>query len=290
MTLTAAKVGGWAIGEILTSDQMDFLQAELLKALDGVGGGSYTLGANLTLAGAGELRLDNVLRVRTGADLFVDAGAAFAFNAPGAFNADVDFTADLTFDAAGTSSYDAGHPITYGALADLLVNSNSVLYRLDMTGVYVVESGGAATWDSVGTAAWTQQDLSSVALINIPLRVLQGDVIESFGITLDGNAGHGGVLPGTMPRIRLLEGNVSTGAWTSIFSYDDPSASAAAYEAAHTFVIENSVEPALPYTALNRLYRLEIRGENAGSAVTGLTLGAVTASIERNQLVSTNIL
>jgi hypothetical protein len=284
VTLVDPKAGGWALGEKLTSAQMDTVRDGILAAVDGSGGGSYSLGANLTFGGTGEVRIDNVLRVLTGADFFLDAGASASFNG------DVDYTGDLTFDAAGTSTYDIGHTVTYGSINDLLVDDQDILFRLDMTSPHVVDAGGPS-WTSTGTSAWIQTVLSASAIINIPVRVLAGDVIESIGITLDGAAGHGGVLPSTMPRIRLMEQASLDGSWASVFSYDDPSPDAATYEGQHTFVIDAAaLGGTLPYTALNRLYRLEIRGENGGSAVTGLTLGAVTAVVHRNQLVSTNIL
>jgi hypothetical protein len=51
MTLTNPKPLGWAFGEILTSAQMNSFGTQLTRALDGTGGGSYTLTNPLVLAG-----------------------------------------------------------------------------------------------------------------------------------------------------------------------------------------------------------------------------------------------
>ena len=70
LTLSPEKVGPWVDHEILEHEQVNKIASELVKAIDGVGGGAYNPSANITLGGAGELRIDNVLRVLTGADLF----------------------------------------------------------------------------------------------------------------------------------------------------------------------------------------------------------------------------
>ncbi|HTJ17842.1 MAG TPA: hypothetical protein VL494_13775 [Steroidobacteraceae bacterium] len=51
MTLTNPKPLGWAFGEILTSTQINSVASQLTHALDGAGGGSYTLSAPLTIGG-----------------------------------------------------------------------------------------------------------------------------------------------------------------------------------------------------------------------------------------------
>lgn len=73
MTLAVINPGGWAPEEVLTSDQMNALQSELIKALDGIGGGSYTLTAPLIIGGS-EVRFSTVLRLLAGGFFNVDAG------------------------------------------------------------------------------------------------------------------------------------------------------------------------------------------------------------------------
>jgi len=73
MTLAVINPGGWDPEEVLTSDQMNALQVELIKAIDGAGGGSYELGADLIMDGPGEFLLN--LTVRITSDIVVESGA-----------------------------------------------------------------------------------------------------------------------------------------------------------------------------------------------------------------------
>jgi hypothetical protein len=51
MTLSNPKPLGWAFGEILTSAQMNSFGTQIIRALDGTGGGAYTLAAPLSIDG-----------------------------------------------------------------------------------------------------------------------------------------------------------------------------------------------------------------------------------------------
>jgi hypothetical protein len=73
MTLAVINPGGWDPEEVLTSDQMNALQAEMVKAIDGVGGGSYTLTADLVMNGGGEWVLS--VKVNILGDLVIESGA-----------------------------------------------------------------------------------------------------------------------------------------------------------------------------------------------------------------------
>lgn len=62
MTLPRVKPSDWAFGEILTSAQMNQLDTNVSNAVDGAGGGTYTLSAPLVINGA---------NMTVGQDLFV---------------------------------------------------------------------------------------------------------------------------------------------------------------------------------------------------------------------------
>ena len=59
MTLSLIKPSGWAFGEILTSDQMEALDASQARAIDGTGGGTYAPSAAIVINGAG-LQVNNL--------------------------------------------------------------------------------------------------------------------------------------------------------------------------------------------------------------------------------------
>lgn len=73
MTLEVINPGGWDPEEVLTSDQMNLLQVEMAKAIDGFGGGVYELGADLVMNGTGEMLLNVVVRISS--DLVIGPGA-----------------------------------------------------------------------------------------------------------------------------------------------------------------------------------------------------------------------
>lgn len=73
MTLAVINPGGWDPEEVLTSDQMNAMQAEMVKAIDGVRGGSYTLTADLVMDGGGEWVLS--VKVNILGDLVIESGA-----------------------------------------------------------------------------------------------------------------------------------------------------------------------------------------------------------------------
>jgi len=308
MTLSLApeKVGPWVVHELLTSPQVNKIASELVKAVDGSGGGSYSLSANLTLGGVGELRIDNVLRVRTGADFVVDIGATFTVNEHAVFNdlitandgflcaRDAEFFEDNIFHSGGTTEIEAAHQWLINELTDAQVNADSHTYRLTLSdGASHEDTAGVAYWNFGGAAGsdpgkWLQPSASSFALIYFPIRVLEGDSITAVTLWLTGGsgAGHAGVLPGTLPRLRLLEQAVIFGAYTSLASRVDTSPNAAIYDSSHGFGFSSG----LPVIAQDGNYLLEVRGENATGATNELRIDGIEVTITRRQLVSTNIL
>lgn len=62
MTLADPKSGGWSIGNLLTSTQMNTVRAGVIAALDGVNGGVYTLLSKLTLNGTAMFELGDKLQ------------------------------------------------------------------------------------------------------------------------------------------------------------------------------------------------------------------------------------
>lgn len=82
---------GWAFLEILTSTQMNQLDTNVSRSLDGVNGGAYTLAVLLELAGAGlkvsdVFKIDNATVDITNSTVNVN-GTTWNFNDPVGFNA-----------------------------------------------------------------------------------------------------------------------------------------------------------------------------------------------------------
>lgn len=302
MTLADVKPGGWIDHEVLTHAQMNAIRTELLKAVDGAGGGTYNPSANLIFGGAGELQIDNVLRVLTGADLFVDAGAGLEVNASSEFNAqadfsgNVDFFADVDFRAGSTVEFFSGATVEFASLAALDVDAVLQTMRLPLTPIYYVNVQPgfspvdvAWTFSPLGAGGWVNVALDTVSFgasqaLMFALPVNAGDTIDTLRVVVGGGigAGHGGVDPTNKMRVRILESPSSSGVYTAIATLSDP-ATGAAYDADHTITLVPS------YVALNRQYVIEIVPEFGGTAAAFENcVYSISVDVIRRTLVSTN--
>ena len=292
MTLADPKPGGWASHEVLTSTQMNAIRTELLKAIDGAGGGSYSLSAPL-IFGGDTLRVDDELQINAGATLNVDGVSDFSD--PATFSDDVNLNGDVVFGAAGTVTFTGGNDVLFGSLTDLAVNNLQIIYRLPLIPLGVALIADIPSWQTgtvAGGALYINTDASSLAVIYFVVPVMAGDVIENIACVVEGGAGsgHGGTDPTNKLRVRFMETPNLSGVPVSLASVEDP-ATMAAYDAVHTLQIDNSSTGGVfPFTVLNRVYLLEFRSENGGTAADGENrIHAINVVVNRNQLVSTNI-
>lgn len=293
MTLTLAKAGGWNVGDILTSDQMDHIQSELVKAIDGTGGGSYSPSANVTIGGAAEWRFDNTVRFRTGSELLTDAGSQSDFAGNVDFFLGVDFreTSAVSFIAGGIVTFHDGTRVVVEELDDLEVDNKNQVMRLH-------NGWGEATWNAtepyweMDDGIWIQLANTSGASIYFALPVMAGDSIVEMGVTVEGDYGasHGGNTPAGLPRVRILEQDGS-GDFTVVVAEFTDTTSGAGYAAAHVLVLDaTSTGGALPYTATNTNYVVEVRGEfGLDSSAGALAMKRLQATITRRRLVSQNV-
>lgn len=297
MTLSDPKPGGWTDEEVLEHEHMNNIRTELLKAIDGAGGGTYTLSTDLEFAGSGEVQISNVLRVLTGADLFVDSGAVlqvdgsgWEFNAAGAFNAQVDLSGNVDFFA--DVDVRAGATMRFFDLSALTVEDDTYTYRVPLIGASAFSTGDAAPYWAPVNEGWLNIIESSFSLIYFALPVMAGDDVVSIQLNVTGGfgSGHGGVDPSTKIRLRFLEASAADGARAALASVEDP-ATGATYDGSHGFQLNATTDPGVfPYTALDRQYLVEVRGENGGTGAPNENLiMAVYATIVRRQLKSINV-
>ncbi len=323
MTIADVKSGGWAIGELLTSDQLDLIRGELLKCIDGVGGGSYTLGATLTIAGA-DVRFDDILRIRTGGTLTVDAGGTLDIDGDATLGGDfgvlsgadinllsggglngaggsllhMQSASETRFSSGADVNFEAGVDVLIDDLDDLVVDGDSHTYMVCLSSAYweFDEANGEDFWSlTIGAAPgnWVMGRVAaSGAQLFFPLRVDPGDVITNIIVTVDGavGSGHAG-LPSALPDITLVEGGV--GLAVDIASETDTSGSLGAYEAVHTITLDNTTTGGIfPYTALtDKFYLLRINGERGtDSEGDELAIMRIRMTVVRNKLVPTGII
>lgn len=135
---------------------------------------------------------------------------------------------------------------------------------------------GTPAWqdnDETGTGGctWYQNETASLKIIRFPLNRLPGDIITQIQATLIGGAGagHGGSLPASMPRIKLVK--FASGGRTVIADAVDASASAAAYDAAHLVTLNDTTDTLgthlMPFTVTGEPLYIEIHGEHGANAV-----------------------
>jgi hypothetical protein len=152
MALTAANLGGWSLNEVLTSAQMNHLQNELLKAVDGVNGGTYTLASTLTFQGA-DVRIAADLEVISGGEINIQSGGALNVLAGGV----LDFSGDLHISSGGELIVESGGLVTFENGSDMFIDGTAVV---DLEGTIDVNAGGAIDINAGGDLSVTSADLT----------------------------------------------------------------------------------------------------------------------------------
>lgn len=203
--------------------------AELAKAVDGIGGGTYTLtnalqfgGQAVRFAGVVELLASGELNIKASSELNIEANAALTIEASGSLdvdgnlniqsggnlnvsgNADIHLLSNADLDVGdGARLTVAATGIAQMATADrLTIDAASFTARLGMTPV-MVESGWVA--DNDGKWVWTVAQ-GRRGLFALPLHV--GDTLLTViaRITGDhtGSSGHGGGAPTELPFVEVV--------------------------------------------------------------------------------------
>lgn len=145
MTLALVKPAGWDEEDPLTSDEMNALQSELVKAVDGVGGGTYELSSDLVFDGTAPVRIANELQI--------DAGATLDMGGTLALGGQTDLTGEFDVESGGDVNVKNGGEINVQSGGDIDVESG---------GAVNVLSGGAVNLLNGSTV-----DVDPTATINL---------------------------------------------------------------------------------------------------------------------------
>lgn len=101
MALTKANPNNWGFGEKLTSAQMNTVQTEYVKAIDGYGGGSYPLADDLTVTAT----TDEITLTNNGSTVALQStGLVLQGKSTGTINATT-ANGNIIIDASGASAY-----------------------------------------------------------------------------------------------------------------------------------------------------------------------------------------
>lgn len=214
------------------------MRTELPSAVDGRGG-SYTNTSllNFTTSGAG---------------FTIDGDSLITLSSTGGLT--------ITSEVNGTIPYASGAVQVYVDISRAHAPSATR---------WVYESANPTTLTTVPT--WNQQATGDDYPLLVPLDVPVGSVITDFNGRLNGAAGG---LPGTLPTLSLVWHDVTSDTLTTIASATDPSASMAAYNAAHSVSLTGMSET----VSSTRRYYAKLTGEagifsGAGLQFIGLRVG-----------------
>jgi hypothetical protein len=204
MTLTAVKPGGWDVEEVLTSDQMNALQVELLKAIDGVNGGTYSPVSDLVIGGPGELIVSTTLSILT--DLIIEAAAFLQVMGTLQLSGVQTVTGDINVPSGGE------------------INIQN-LGRIDVESGGDVNLAGGADMTLAGTDGGADLDIASGARLGLSgTATVFGSVNLSTGGQINVPTGCHIDIEGSNGRINLASGAKilgSSGAEMQVFDADD---------------------------------------------------------------------
>ncbi len=293
MTIADVKSGGWADHEVLTHGQMNLIRSELLKAVDGVGGGTYTLSAPLRFQSAlvrvDDLQVDDDAVVTGDLTLngSLDVNATWRFDGQGEFNDDVNVNDRWVFRSGGQTEFKAGNTAIFFSLDDLTIGSPFVSQSMRVPLVPFYNTRDVAGFQEefkldISTGGWLNQVLGTSLFFMLPL--MAGDVLTSVSAIVVGNPfGSHGADPAQPMRLRVYETGDPTGAWTAIATQVD-AASGAFYDAPHVLTASTG-----GYTALDNHYVIEWRAEASTNALSGANLLTnLRALVTRKRLISGN--
>ncbi len=234
MSFARVKPSDWASGEVLTSTQMNQLDTNVSQAIDGTAGGTYAPTDPIIIGGDG----------------ISVTGALTGLNT-------------ATFGGTSMTSIKAAIPSirsTYEYILPMMAHT----------------IGADWTASSGSYSATAVSGGSPARFLTIPIGPLprhQADAamyLKEVMIVVQGGAGHGGVLPNTMPKLSLWRVIYSGGSTQVGSTSTDSSASAAAYEGEHSIFcsVSHQIELFMPGGALY----LILENEFGGSAQVGLRI------------------
>jgi hypothetical protein len=245
MTFARVKPSGWIDGERLYASQVNALDVNVSRALDGTNGGTYTLLSPLTVGGAawnigGNATVGGTLAV-TGAATF--AGAA---------------TITGALSAASTSLLTMTGANRVGLTSRTITRVVDSLYGNWNGSDFIMNGAGGFTHAaSIGQA------------IVIALHVPHGATLTEFALLYKGPA-HGVWPPGTPPTIRLHASSLSAIGLVGV-SYSDSLSSQVTYEGFH-WLASGAVSQAIDRTTTR--YAIVLITESGSNAALGAQVQA----------------
>lgn len=283
----ASTANGFVNGTIAAAQHINFLfdavGDQIVQAVDGVGGGTYTLGSALRFQGADveinaglEILAAGELNVQNGGELNILGTLGLVIEAAG--SASVEGT--VFVGGGGSVGIVTGGSLIVDTSEQLTINDSPENWLLTLAPHSLSFDAGtlAPTWLPLPSAAgWFQHDVSSARQICFPLTLPPGDSIVTCVVRANGagaGAGHSS-LPAGADRLLVKIVRVEfDGAVTVEASRADQSANVGAYDISHVITLASGSldSGALPIlvNATDRYY-VVIEGEKGANAVADTT-------------------
>lgn len=290
----ASTANGFINGTIAAPQHINFLLDaigdQIVQAVDGVGGGTYTLGAALRFQGA-DVEINAGLEILAAGEMNVQSGGLVNVLSGGLIDVlsggqiEISSGASIAIVSGGLLDVISGGTVEFNTTEDLKIDDATDAFRLTLAPGAIQSSAGVLTWSAqfsgdihAGvTSGWQQDDVSSPFSIAFPINLPPGDEIVSVtalvnGSVTSGTGGHASKPTGSdLPSLALVrvDGN---GAATVVARRADQSADVTAYNGQHSIVLTNGALDAgtLSHTVdANYSYFVVLKGETGPNAVAG---------------------
>lgn len=292
----ASTANGFIAGTIAAPQHINFLLDaigdEIADAVDGVGGGTYTLGAALRFQGA-DVEINAGLEILAAGELNVQSGGLVQVLSGGLIDVlsggqiEISSGATLSVVSGGLIDVIAGGAVETNQVEDLRVDDDATAaFRLTLAPQSVQpDSGGFPSWTprfsgdvhAGVTVGWQQDDVSAPFSIAFPINLPVGDDILNIDVSVTGSStsgtgGHPAKPTGSdLPSVALVQVDTAGNA-TVLARRADQSVDAAAYSLTHVITLASGGLDAgtLPRTIDDDFaYYIVVKGETGANAVAG---------------------
>jgi hypothetical protein len=292
----ASATNGFIAGTVIAPQHVNFLfdavGDQIIKAIDGIGGGTYTLGSALRFQGA-DVEINAGLEILAAGEINVQSGGLVQVLSGGSLNVasggqiNLNNGSLLTVVSGAVVDVISGGTVEFNASGDLKIDDALENFRLTLTPQAIALNAGVPTWQPVSPpcAGFVQTNVSGQFQASFAINLPTGDDILSVTVAIDGavGVGHGATVPAGADRLNISLVRVDGGGVvTTIAAIADAAPAgvgAGGYDTVHSVVLQNGaagMTGTMPHTVLSgQAYYILVAGETGGDAVANTT--AITA-------------
>ncbi len=278
MTFARKKPAGWVADvDTITAAEINGLDIDSERAIDGNAGGTYTPSGAININGAESLNVgaDDGMTISGAGTLVVASAGGIAVTGGGLLvdSVDADFTGgDTNIDSlfADDASID---DLTITGTNRVNYASRAITRVIQGTPLSRCESGNLADWPCKAhrtfVHALPDPTTSGPGILYITLDLPNGCTLDTAYVSIVGATGHAAFpagAPAVMPAATVKKTHVLTNITTTVDVAGDTSATAGAYEAVHLITVSSIAE-----VINNNLYRYHIQldSEYGGDSLIG---------------------